>query len=88
MQEIKKVWAKSGNVFQLINASEQVEKLKPGIYDLQSDPWGMPILVQIADKFEFPYKVYGIEERFINIVKKTYQNTTGNLGILLNGIQI
>lgn len=40
--------------------------------------------------FKFDFKVYGLEQKFINYVMKTYENTTNNPGILLsnlNGIE-
>ncbi|WP_295723753.1 AAA family ATPase [uncultured Leptotrichia sp.] len=37
-------------------------------------------------EFVFDYKIYGLQEDFINHVIKTYNEAqTGNLGILLNG---
>lgn len=88
MTEEKKIWIKHGNVFRFMNKAEEVEILPTAVYDLKSDPFGNPFLVQIADEFKFPYKVYGLEKNFINIVKKTFTETTsGNLGVLLNGFQ-
>lgn len=42
-------------------------------------------LDKYADKFVFPYKMYGLQEDFIDHVIKTYNNTEGNLGIMLTG---
>lgn len=81
-------WIASGNVYALKEVSQQTAELPVAIYRMAEDPRTMEIsLLQTQQCFEFPYKVYGIEEAFINRVIKTYQNTRGNLGILLNGLR-
>ena len=81
-------WVQSANNFYIREVSQNVEKLHPAIYKLEQNPMtGELYLSQVLDKYEFPYKIYGIETKFIERVKKTYANTTGNLGILLNGIK-
>ena len=42
---------------------------------------------KVADNFVFDYKLYGVSNSFIDYFIKTYNNTTGNLGILFNGIK-
>ena len=42
-------------------------------------------LEEYAPEFHFDFKVYGLEHDFIDHVMKTFENTTSNLGILLNG---
>lgn len=44
-------------------------------------------LSKIAESFTFDYKLYGLNQKFIDYVLKTYENTTGNLGVLLDGIK-
>lgn len=39
----------------------------------------------LTDKFVFPYKMYGLQNEFIDHVIKTYHATEGNLGIMLTG---
>jgi len=80
-------WAQSGSVFQLREVSRNVKLLKPGIYKLEQDPMGQLYLNLIKDKYEFPYKVYGIEDEFIKRVVKSYKETKGNLGVLLTGVK-
>ncbi len=81
-------WVQSSNNFYIREVSQNVEKLTPAIYKLEEDPRSGEIyLSQVMDKYEFPYKVYGIETSFIDRVKTTYDNTKGNLGILLNGVK-
>lgn len=81
-------WVQSANNFFIREVSQNVENLKPAVYKLEQMPMsGELYLSQVLEKYEFPYKVYGIETKFIERVKKTYNNTTGNLGILLNGVK-
>lgn len=44
-------------------------------------------LNRLGDSFVFNYKLYGINNKFIDHFIKTYNNTTGNLGVLFNGIK-
>lgn len=81
-------WAQSGNNFMLREVSQNKKLLKTAIYKVEENGMtGELYLSQVMDKFEFPYKIYGIEDKFINRVKLTYDNTVGNLGILLNGVK-
>lgn len=82
------VWSKSGNSYRLSEISHQQEQLEPGVYRLEyNEPYQYFYLDQVQDKFSFPYKIYGVETEFIQRVKKSWQNTTGNMGILLNGLK-
>lgn len=81
------VWTQSANNFALKEISQQVPLLPVGIYKYQLDPFENPFLTQITDKFHFPYKIYGIERAFIDRVKRSWQETTGNFGVLLNGVK-
>ena len=40
-----------------------------------------------VDKFEFDFELLGLEQKFIDHALKSYENTTGNFGILLNGVK-
>jgi archaellum biogenesis ATPase FlaH len=62
------------------------QKLVPGIYIPGADMQGY-YLTQYHDKYVFPYKVYGVNKSFIERVSRTFVNTTGNLGILMNGVK-
>jgi hypothetical protein len=77
---MKNQWQQSTNNFFIREVSQNVETLKPLVYKLEIDErTGELYLSQILDKFDFSYKVYGIETDFINRVEKTYNNTTSNL---------
>lgn len=84
---MKKTWYVSDNNYFLQDVTSEVKKLEPGIYNLQSTPQGQLFLARVSDRFEFDFKIYGMESDFISRVIKTYDNTTGNMGILLNGIK-
>ena len=80
-----KVWMVNGSSYSQIDPNFEIEKtLSPGIYNLELTMFGFQ-LKKFANEFVFPYKVYQLESEFIDHVLKTYENTTGNLGILLNG---
>jgi hypothetical protein len=83
------VWSRTGVDFfqQELSLNEQIMVLEPAIYELNFDPKIGLYLTKIKDKFDFPYKIYGMESKFIDWVLKTYENTNSNLGILLNGVK-
>ena len=56
-----------------------------GVYKISMSKQGF-YLEYVMSEFVFDYKIYGLQEDFINHVIKTYNEAqTGNLGILLNG---
>ena len=82
-----KVWMIAGDTYSQVDPNFKIsEKLTPGIYNLELTMFGWK-LAKFADSFVFPYKLYNLENDFVNHVIKTYNNTDGNLGILLNGIK-
>ena len=85
---MKNSWFQNGNDFFLKEVQAQIGNLPKAVYKTMEHPvTGELYLSHVSDRFEFPYKVYGIESSFISRVKKTYDNTESNLGILLNGIK-
>jgi hypothetical protein len=80
-------WTQSGNKFTLTEVSKQSSLLPNGVYKFQLDMFENPFLSRVQDNFVFPYKVYGIETDFISRVCKSWDNTTGNFGVLLNGLK-
>lgn len=82
------VWMVSGDTFSQINANFKVmSNLPKGIYNLNIDDSGKWFLTKYAEEFIFPYKLYDLENDFIDHFIKTYQHSTGNLGCLFNGIK-
>jgi len=85
---MSKKWAVSGNQHYIRDISGMIGKLEPGVYKLEVNPATDEFYLALSqEKFEFPYKIYNKDEAFVNRVKKTWDNTTGNLGILLNGVK-
>lgn len=80
-------WIKSGSRYNQVEGEiESVPVVPPGIYETELTMSGW-FLHKTADKFEFPYKLYDLQNDFLLHLKKTYECTTGNLGILFNGIR-
>ena len=84
----KQIWLQDGNTFSQGSATtvSHPEGLPKGIYEVKLSLTGF-YLSKIAESFTFDYKLYGLNQKFIDYVLKTYENTTGNLGILLDGIK-
>ncbi len=84
-------WIKQSNRFtQISDDADSCRIVAPGIYNVYvtkgmgGGQWG---LEKYADEFVFPFKIYGLEDEFVDYVIKTYHNTTGNFGVLLNGVK-
>ena len=78
-------WLKTNNIFKKVNEDfSTINKLPLGVYNvgLTMEGW---YLEKYADEFTFGYKIYGLETEFCEHVIKTFENTTGNLGIMLTG---
>lgn len=84
----KQIWLQDGNVFSQGSATtvSHPEGLPKGIYGVKVSMTGF-YLSKIAESFTFGYKLYGLYQKFIDYVLRTYENTTGNLGVLLDGIK-
>ena len=84
----KQIWLQDGNLFSQGSSTtvSHPEGLPKGIYEVKLSMAGF-YLSKIAESFTFDYKLYGLNQKFIDYVLKTYKNTTGNLGVLLDGIK-
>lgn len=84
----KQIWLQDGNIFSQGSATtvSYPEGLPKGIYEVKISMTEF-YLSKIAESFTFDYKLYGLNQKFIDYVLKTYENTTGNLGVLLDGIK-
>lgn len=82
------IWIQDGNTFMKGSATTKAhpEGLPKGIYEVRESMAGY-YLNKLGDSFVFNYKLYGINNEFIDHFIKTYNNTTGNLGVLFNGIK-
>lgn len=84
-EKMNKVWMSSDNTYRQVDSDYKVEENLPvGIYSMCLTKMGFH-LEKYAEKFVFPYKVYGLQNEFIDHVIKTYNATSGNLGIMLTG---
>lgn len=82
---MKKIWTEENGTFWLGRQPvKQHEKLDNSVYSLEVCQAGF-YLEKIDNCFEFSHKIYGLEEKLIKRVVKTYEATHANLGILLNG---
>lgn len=85
---MKSVWSKSGSSYSLSEISHQQKELPAGIYRLEfNSMFNQFYLDHVQDQFTFPYKIYGVETDFIKRVKKSWDNTFTNMGVLLNGLK-
>lgn len=80
-------WISSGDNYSVISSTAKIHKVLPKkVYNLQQNEMTNEFyLVEMYDKFEFDFKLYEVESKFISHVLTTYANTTSNLGVLLNG---
>jgi len=80
-------WIENGSAYHVREITQQLDVLPVAIYKTVFPDTGEPYLQRISDKFDFSFKIYGIENSFIDRVLTTYKHTESNLGILLNGIR-
>lgn len=82
---MNKVWMCSGDTYTQVSSGYSVEETLPvGIYSICLTMTGYH-LEKYANRFVFPYKMYGLQEEFIDHVIKTYHATEGNMGVMLTG---
>ncbi len=80
-------WNHAGDNF-FLGETKPIPVLEPAIYRV-SEVKNTIYLVRVQQSYEFPYKLYGLDTKFIERVKKTFAHPdfTGNLGILLSGLK-
>ncbi len=84
----KHVFLERGNFYSLVEGNFGVDtKLKPGVYNMIFDQENGIRVEWTADKFNFSFKLYGIDETLVGHVIDTYrkQPQKHNIGVLLNG---
>lgn len=84
---MKNSWHQNGNIFAIQEVSQQIANLPVGVYILRFSERTGFFLEQVAEKFALPQKMYGISGNLVDRVLKTWDNTTSNLGVLMNGIR-
>jgi len=81
-------WTKSGNKYFSSEVSQQMPLLPVAIFNIERDARsGDLYLEETASAFEFAHKLYAVETKLIARTLKTYENTSANLGVLLNGVK-
>ena len=83
MSDVK--WIRAGSDFRRVEGEiESVPVIPTGIYEthLSMSGWS---LEKTADSLVFPYKLYNLQNDFLDHLKKTYEHTKGNIGVLFNG---
>lgn len=78
-------WIKKGNEWEQTSSCETTKRLEKKVYNLEFDNLRGIYLSEFSEEFNFPFKLYGLERKFIDHVMTTFHNTKTNLGILLNG---
>lgn len=86
METGKQIWVQTGiNFNRMQGPIISYNEIPVGVYKISMSKQGF-YLEYVISEFVFDYKIYGLQEDFINHVIKTYNEAqTGNLGILLNG---
>jgi hypothetical protein len=88
MSQKNQIWAQHGGQFYLEYPSIEHSELENAIYTVKfNDNIGKFYLEKVADSYVFDYKIYAMEDKLISRLLKTYENTDGNLGMLLNGVK-
>lgn len=89
-------WINEGGIFYPVGDFQLYPSPGSGVFNLTKSPNpmdGRVGLVKVADKFEFPFKVYELGVGgFIDKVKSTwnseyFEKKQQNLGIVMNGIK-
>lgn len=86
METGKQIWVQTGiNFNRMQGPIISYNEIPVGVYKISMSKQGF-YFEYVMSEFVFDYKIYGLQEDFINHVIKTYNEAqTGNLGILLNG---
>lgn len=85
MEKVK--WFKSGKNYTLAPVQPDItEDLPNGLFIVQMCKEGL-FLEHRPNGFEFPEKLYGMEDAFIERVVRTFEHTKDNLGVMLSGLR-
>lgn len=81
------MWIESGANWKPVAPGQQVDTIKPGIYQYRASIFGW-YLERIRDKFEFPFRIFHFDDTTTNRICAAWSKLQeGNLGILLNGVK-
>lgn len=82
----KKIWAGSPSTISKIDGNRIYKEIPAGVWEPYSTMAGV-FMNKIQDSFDFPHKIYGLEMDFIQHVVRTYEHSSKNVGVLMNGIK-
>jgi len=85
-ERLSKVWHRQGRKLFYSSRAMQETALSNKLFTLDESMVGI-FLTEAADRFEFSYKLYGVERPLIDRIKRTYANSKDNLGVLFNGMK-
>lgn len=82
-----KVWANHGSQWMTVPTEHATikNKLSPGVYGIVETRNGL--ILREEKPFELPKKIYGSTNTIVKKMINTYEQKTGSLGILLNGLK-
>lgn len=80
-------WVYNSNDYKIAEVSQVIDKLPVAVYKTQIDMFDNIYLTKVSERFEMPEKIYDVQREFIDRIHKSWAETTGNLGVLLNGIR-
>lgn len=75
----------AGNNFFPGDTADQSPFLSEGIYTIKASMQRGLYFQKSMEYFEFPFEVYDFEKSTVDHIAKTYESTSGNLGILFSG---
>lgn len=82
------MWAEDQNSYVPVESNIMKNTLPVGVYTIKVPMMGPVYLEKIKENFNLDYKIYGKSPQlFVDRVLKSFENTQGNLGILLDGIK-
>lgn len=83
---MKNSWIVKGNEWWITDPPSN-DKLNNSIYVIKHKEILGFYLLEKQEKFDFPYKIYDLENNFIDRIIKSYKSFDSNMGILLYGIK-
>lgn len=88
-RNMEMVWvSRDGGEFYHRTSMNEKEELEKGIYLLQRNPQtGELFLKPWKTEYEFGYKIYGLEQEFIQRVVKTFEMRADGIGVMLTGLK-
>ena len=83
---MKSSWIVKGNEWWITDPPSS-NKLNNSIYVIKHKEMAGFYLLEKQEKFDFPYKIYDLENNFVDRIIKSYKSFDSNMGILLYGIK-